>query len=180
MSRPLTLLESAELTGHYRYVELALFRALGAAATGASEPATASYLAAAARAHGFRARLIEELLPVSLGLPGIEASTRAPHPSVDAAIAAMVAPGPDGALLAALVGVVYPAMLGAYSERVAVSAPASDAPLLRTLRRVIGDLDATRQEGLALVAATEEERATAVAALITEAGGPFGALPLAP
>jgi hypothetical protein len=176
VSRPLTLLESADLTGRYRYVELALFAALGAVVTRCESPAAAGYLAGAARAHGYRARLFEEQLPVSLGLPGIEESTRSPHHAFDGAVTALVAPGPDAALHTALLGVVYPAMLAGYEARVACGAMAADAPLLRTLRRAIGDLEAIRREGLLLGDEVGDERSGVVAALLQEADGPFGAL----
>jgi hypothetical protein len=174
VSHPLTLLESADFTGRCRYVELALFAALGGIVTRCELPTTANFLAGAARAHGFRARLLEEQLPVSLGLPGIEESTRSPQQGFDAAVTALVAPGPDGALRAALLEVVYPAMLAGYEDRLAHAAVAADAPLLRTLRRVVGDLDATRREGLLLGDEVGDDRSNEVAARLKEAGGAFG------
>jgi hypothetical protein len=176
VSRPFTLLESADLTGRARYVELALFAALGAQVTRAEDPAVAVYLAGAARAHGFRARLLEELLPVSLGLPGVEESTRSPHPALDGAVAALIADGPDRALVATLVGLVYPLMLAAYDARREAAAPAADAPLLRTFRRLRDDLEATRHEGIGLADEVADARAEEVGRLLKEAGGPFGVL----
>jgi len=175
LNLPLSLAESADLLGRYRYVELALFHALGARATSAAEPAVVLYLAGAARAHAWRARIIEERLPVSLGLPGTEASTRSPGASLDAAVALLVAPAPDGELVHALVDVLYPAMTASYTAHLGLARPVSDAPVVRALGRVLVDLDVIRREGLPLVpGAPDGALAAEVRSRIEVLGGPFG------
>ncbi len=174
---PLTLRESVDLLGRYRYVELALFRALGERSVAVAHPATARYLSAASGAHGWRARTIESLLPVSVGLPGTEECTRSPSAHLDAAVSLLVAPGPDAAVLGALVEVLYPAMLDAYRERLGVASPAADGPLTRALERCIGDLVTVLEEGRSLRGAEGSTALSAeVAALLDRSGGPFGPL----
>jgi hypothetical protein len=173
----LTLLESVDLLGRYRYVELAAFAAVGARAASADAPAVQRYLAGASLAHGWRARMIEDRLPVSVGLPGTDASTRSPGPSVDHAIALCVEPGPDGAVLGALVGALYPGMAAAYRERIAAASPAADRPLVRALGRVVADLESVIAEGSTLLAdvggSADREK---VGRLLADAGGVFGPL----
>ena len=91
---PLTLLESVDLLGRYRYVELEGFTASEGGARRSRTPAIRRYLAGASLAHGWRARLIEERLPVSVGLPGTKPSTRSPSGFIDRAIALVVEDGP--------------------------------------------------------------------------------------
>lgn len=83
VSRPLSLLESAEVLGHIRYVELAAFERLGHRARRSSSAPLAAYLAGASLAHAWRASLVEDHLPVSLGLPGPAELTRSPGDDVD-------------------------------------------------------------------------------------------------
>jgi hypothetical protein len=174
---PLTLLESVDLLGRYRYVELAAFTAIGKRAGAAQIPEVQRYLAGASLAHGWRARTIEDRLPVSVGLPGTDACTRSPSPSVDRALALCVEPAADHDVLAALVGVLYPAMTSAYRERIAVASPAADRPVVRALGRVLADLESVIAEGEALLArAGERGVPEPIGRLLAEAGGPFGPL----
>jgi hypothetical protein len=179
MTRPLTLLESADLLGRYRYVELEAFALLGARASSTSEPAVAGFLAGASLAHGWRAGLIEERLPVSVGLPGAAACTRAPSPEVDAALAAIVAAGDDAEVLDGLLGGLYPAMGAGYAERLAVASPAPDPPVQRLLGRVLADLDAVRRDGAEIAGMLPwptAGRRRAVEELLGRGGGAFGPL----
>jgi len=178
VSAPLTLLESADLLGRYRYVELALFTALGRRSTSCDDPELAAFLSGASLAHGWRAREVEARLPVSVGLPGVAACTRSPSPDVDAAIARATAPGDDPAVLDALVGAVYPAMDAAYATRAAAASPAADPPILRLLARLRADLDTLRLEGAQLAPRLERPaagRRSDVGTLLARAGV-FGAL----
>ena len=178
MKLSLSLTESADLLGRYRYAELSLFHALGRRATTAIDPAAVTYLAGAARAHAWRARLVEERLPVSLGLPGTEASTRSPGAPFDEMVELLGAPGPDEALLSSVVLVLYPAMTASYQAHLAVTRPAPDPPVARMLGRVLGDLDVVRREGETLLAKrTDSSQAEHVKGLLSRLGGPFGALP---
>jgi len=174
---PLTLGQSADLLGRYRYVELAAFGAVGARATGAHAPQIVRYLAGAAAAHGWRARQIEERLPVSVGLPGTEECTRSPSVIVDQAIALAVEPGSDDEVVAALVAGLYPAMADAYRDRMAAASWASDAPVVRAIGRVLDDLEAVMAEGAALIdGGLTSGRVERVIRLLSDVGGPFGPL----
>lgn len=171
------MLESADLLGRYRYVELAAFAAIGARVTSSTAPDVARYLAAASLAHGWRARTIEARLPVSIGLPGTDALTRSPSPQIDAVLALVVEPGPDPAVVDGLVRGLYPAMAAAYRERISVGSPVADGPVVRALARIVADLDTVTAEGLALLGNRKGDgRTERVFGALRESGGPFGPL----
>lgn len=179
MSAPLTLLESADLLGRYRYVELAAFAALGERARSCSDPALACYLAGASLAHGWRARQVEERMPVSVGLLDVAACTRSPSPEVDEALALLAGPGDDADVLDGLLGALYPAMDEGYALRAVAASPACDPPVVRLIGRLRCDLDAVRREGLAIAGRSgpaRPGRRTDVGALLARAGGAFGPL----
>jgi hypothetical protein len=172
-----TIVETADLLGRERYAELALFRALGERALRGSEPGYMVVLSGAAEGHVWRVKLLEELLPVSLGLPGVEAATRSPGPEFDTAVARLTSESDDVALAEAVAKVVYPAMLGAYRSHLGSCSAISEAPVMLALRRVIADLEAQCEELAALVGADEgppKDGAVAVAELLDALGGPFG------
>ncbi|MCU1493911.1 MAG: hypothetical protein JWO62_1675 [Acidimicrobiaceae bacterium] len=178
MTRPLTLLESADLLGRYRYVELAAFVALGKRAAHCSEPTAAAYLAGASLAHGWRAHLVEERLPVSVGLPTAADCTRSPSPELDSALVALTG-GEDVEVLDGLLGALYPAMAAGYVERIAAASAAADPPIVRLLGRLLADLDAVRREGAgvaALLAVPTGATRHAVEELLGRGAGPFGTL----
>lgn len=179
MTRPLTLLESAGLLSRYRYVELETFTLLGERASGCSAPVAAAFLAGASLAHGWRARLVEERLPISAGLPGVAACMRSPSPELDAALALIVSGGDDADVLDGLLGALYPAMAVGYADRIAVASPAADPPIVRLLGRLLADLDALRREGAEVAAQLPlpaAGRRRAVEELLARGGGPFGPL----
>jgi hypothetical protein len=174
---PLTLLASVDLLGRYRYVELALFTALGDRSASITDPPIRRYLAGASMAHGWRARVIEDLLPVSVGLPGTEASTRSPSPAVDLAIARLVADGADLSVLHAVVETVYPQMAAGYRARIDVGSPVPDGPVLRALGRVLDDLSSVARVGRDLLGDRHGDlRTDEIAHVLDAAGGPFGPL----
>ncbi len=178
MSAPLTLLESADLLGRYRYVELSLFSALGRRAL-SCEPQLAVYLSGASLAHSWRAGEVESRLPVSVGLPGVVALTRSPAPEIDEAVEVLVGEGAGSDVLDALLGAFYPAMESAYEERAAAASPVADAPVLRLLARLRADLAALRREGSLVssrLGAPGPTRREEVDALLAVPGGAFGAL----
>lgn len=171
---PLTLLESADLLGRMRYVELAAFARLGRRARTVATAPLAVWLSGASLAHGFRAGLLEHHLPVSATLPGPEALTVSPGPGVDAALELLgpddgakaperperlseaagapdLRPGRDAELVRALVEGLYPAMLAGYEHRLEVASPAADPPLVRTLGRLCHDLGAVAEHGRGLL-----------------------------
>ena len=71
----MNLLDSSRRLGELRAVELACFRRLGERAPRLTPASCARWASAAARAHAWRASLLESLLPVSKGLPGWEELT---------------------------------------------------------------------------------------------------------
>jgi len=173
---PLTLLESADLLGRYRYVELAAFAVLGERSARCERAALAVYLSAASRAHAWRAELFERQLPVSAGLPGVGECTRSPGPEVDEALALLGSAAEDD-LLPMLLDALYPAMLDAYGARLAAAAPASDGGLVRALRRAVADLEAVLADGRALGAPRPGlPVAQRLGRLVASVGGPFGPL----
>jgi len=173
-----TLLATADLVGRERYSELALFQALGKRTLQATSPPVAVALSAAARGHAWRARVLEELLPVSLGLPGVDEATRSPGSAFDEALERLTAERDDALLAAALAKVLYPAMLGSYRAHLVSCSEASDAPVALALRRVIADLEFQADELYVLVddEGTPRGSAAEVARLLERAGGPFGSI----
>jgi hypothetical protein len=176
-TRPLTLVESSAALGAFRYVELALFRVLGERATTATPPEMAVFLAAASRAHGWRAGLFEEALPVSKGLADATASTVSPGKPTERVLACATAEGPAGELLDALLGAVYPSIVAAYSQRLAAASPVCDGPVIRRLRRAVDDLAAVAREGTSLLSGISGRRREETEALLLAAGGLFGPSP---
>lgn len=175
MTGPLTLQETADLAGRYRYVELGLFARLGGRAPSCAEAGSVVYLSEASLAHGFRAALFETLLPVAAGLAGSGELTRSPGRRLDEALDALVAEGGDGELLDALLGVVYPAMTAAYGEHLAAAAGPGDGPLRRVLRRALDDLEGVAADGQALCAGRGGSgRAKTARGLLEAVPGPFG------
>ncbi len=170
---------SARVTGGLRFVELSLFRLVGASAgdPGLGDDEVACYLAGAALAHAWRAEQLGALLPVSAGLPGAEACTVCPSPAARAALAAVAAfsttlpagpPGGAGELLDALVGPLGDALDDAYAGHQASSGEGADLPLRRVLRRVRADLAAVAAEGRELLAARSAGSPTAGRGLAAE------------
>ena len=176
MTVPLTLAETADLLGRYRHVELSLFARLGGRAPSCEDAAVVVYLAGASRAHGFRAGLVEPLLPVSDGLPRAAELTRSPGERFDEALEVLTA-GSDGELLDALVGTFYPAMAAGYAEHLAVAVSPADAAVHRMLRRLLADLAATTAEGRVLAPPSGgTPRSARVHELLEKVPGPFGPL----
>jgi hypothetical protein len=177
VTAPLTFLETADLLGRYRHVELSLFARLGERAPTCGDAALVVYLAGASRAHGYRAGLVESLLPVSDALPAVTGVTRSPGGRLEEALDVLTADGHDDDLLDALVGAVYPAMTAAYAEHLAQAGSPADAAVQRVLRRVLADLGGITTDSRALGPATgASARAGRVRELLQEVPGAFGSL----
>lgn len=174
-----TIHASADLLGRERYVELGCFRALGERALHAGDASVMVVLSAAARSHAWRAKQLEELLPVSLGLPGADESTRSPGEAIDAAIALIATESDDAEVARALSRVLYPAMLASFREHLVSGEDAADRPASAVLGRVISDLEA-RLDDLSDVVDVGEGllfgTSARLADLLEGALGPFGAL----
>lgn len=171
----LSLLEHADLLGRYRYVELRLFGLCGRRCV-ELEGAARRWCSGAARAHAWRARCLEELAPISIGLPDVASITLPAGPAQQVALERLEA-AEAAVFLAALVDTWYPAMAGAYRERLVRCHRAADAPLHRVLQRVVGDLGVVRSEGAEVTG--EIDLGTFgqdLESLLSDAGGPFGPL----
>ena len=138
--RALTLVESAAVLGGLRHAELALFAVLGRRAPLATSSEVAVWSASASLAAAWRAAELASLLPVSKGLPGVEASTRSSGASTDAALAALAAAEGDRALVAWTADPLYAALLQAYGSRADATAPAADLPVEVVLSRLVHDV----------------------------------------
>lgn len=166
----MNLLDSSRRIGALRAVELACFRRLGERAPWLAPASCAGWAASASRAHAWRASLLEELLPVSVGLPGPEELTVLPVGALGDELARALPdrghagpdPGPgaqsgdlpqdDGLLLVADVsGRLYPCLLGEYARLLDLCAPAADGPLVRTVGRAVADLEVVRAQGAKLL-----------------------------
>lgn len=172
MSQPLTLLRTAELLGWYRHVELVCFTRLGARAPHLGHPELAAYLAGAARSHAYRAGLLEQLLPVSIGLPGATELTVSPDARLDAVLEALVTEEEE-ALVGDLVGTLYPSMLAAYNDHLARCSPIADPPVQRALLRIVADLAARAEEGDALLDGDRAARSLDFVRALEGVGGAF-------
>ncbi|MDA8297850.1 MAG: hypothetical protein M0004_14935 [Actinomycetota bacterium] len=171
----LSLLEHADLLGRYRYLELRLFELCGKRCV-ELEGSARRWASGAARAHAWRARCLEELAPISVGLPDVSSTTAPAGPAQQTALERLEAAEP-AVFLSALVNPWYLAMERAYRERLARCHRAADAPLRRVLQRVLADLGAVRDEGLELARSVEVGTfGHDLESLFAESGGPFGPL----
>lgn len=169
-----TIGELADLLGRFRYVELALFEIVGRAVANTSVSERCVALSGASHAHAYRAELIERRFLVSVGLPHVIASTRAPSTEHQRLLEAL-RPLDARALIAQLALVWYPSMLDAYRVRLLCCSEASDRPIRRMLGRLIYDLGSIQSEIL------EVHDVSCLIpggwhAALNEAGGAFGTL----
>jgi hypothetical protein len=172
-----TIDQSADLVGREHYAELTLFGALGDRVLRATEPGVMVVLAGAAQGHAWRAKVLEELLPVSLGLAGVEEATRSAGPEFDSTVARLTSESDDVSLAEALAKVLYPAMLRAYRAHLVGCSEISEPPVMLALRRVIADLESQSDELYVVVGADEGPPrgcAADVLELLDRLGGPFG------
>jgi hypothetical protein len=165
----LKLLETSRHIGALRAVELTCFRRLGERAPELVPASCARWAASASLAHAWRASLLEALLPVSRGLPGLAELTVLPEgllgeclaralPEPDNVSSVPAAPSgsrdspPDNGLklVFELTGRLYPLLLAEYALRLELCTPAADRPVVRTIGRAVADLEVVRAEGAAL------------------------------
>jgi hypothetical protein len=161
----LRLLDSARYLGGLRAVELACFERVGERAPHLGAPQCARWAASASLAHAWRASLLEELAPVSVGLPGLAEVTVVPDGPLGAELARAlpISGGPvqsrdiatdDGwSLITDLCDRLYPLLLAEYARRLELASPAADGAIVRALGRVTTDLETVRAEGATLLAA---------------------------
>ena len=149
---------TAALVGEYRWIEGALYRALGEWVTDVPIPAVQVHLDGQSMRHAWHAELWAERLPVLDGAdPDALTRPSAPSAAVFAALAGEPSPmggpgppwpegadrepGPPGALprLAGLYRVVLPRLVTSYTRHLRVVAPVADGPLRRALQLVLRD-----------------------------------------
>lgn len=150
----LTLAQSAELVGRYRWIERRLFELTGSWAPAAPIPAVAVHLDAVSLQHAWHADLWAERLPVLDGVDR-EALTR-PTPGAAAVFDDLGAgedegPGSWVDRLAGLYRVVVPRLLVGYERHLARATSPADPPTTRALRLVIRDEVEAWQAGEALL-----------------------------
>ncbi|MGO9332991.1 MAG: hypothetical protein ACLQCU_02855 [Acidimicrobiales bacterium] len=167
----MNLLDSSRHLGGLRAVELTCFRRLGERAPRLVPASCARWAASASLAHAWRASLLEVLLPVSAGLPGLEELTILPEGTLGDELAralpdrgqALAERGRvrdprdrdsreyDGlSLIADLSGRLYPLLLAEYARRLELCSPAADGAVVRAMGRAMADLEVVRAEGAVL------------------------------
>jgi len=167
----LNILDSARHLGGLRAVELTCFRRLGGRAARLSPASCARWAASASLAHAWRASLLEDLLPVSVGLPGLDELTIVPPGTIADELARVLpvsdqglldfddssgSQGRDSApdnglpLVAGLCDRLYPLLLADYKLRVERASPAADGAIVRMVRRAASDLEIVLAEGAAI------------------------------
>jgi hypothetical protein len=171
----LSLVESADLVGRYRHVELALFTRLGGRAPQCHDDALAVYCQSASLAHGEHLVLVEALLPNGPVLSERDWS-RSPGEPLEEALVVVFAEGDDEEFIDSLVGALYPMMTYAYDRHLKETNELADGAMRRTLRRLVSDtrglIEEARHAGVALRNGTRARRVRQLLAT----GGPFGAL----
>ncbi len=155
---PLPLGTTAALVGEYRWIEGALYRALGEWVTDMPVPAVQVHLDGQSMRHAWHAELWAERLPVLDGAdPDALTVPSAPSAAVFAALAGEPSPtggpgppwpegadgesGPPGVLprLAGLYRVVLPRLVTTYERHLQVAGEVTDGPVRRALRLVLND-----------------------------------------
>lgn len=142
-ARRLLLIESAVALGGLFWVELEAFGLLGRLSSSGSLPAVEAMKAAgAARGHAWRAAQLEELLPVSSGLPGHDELAVSPGAAASrwvGSLAGLFAPEQEPRRLQW-----YRELGAAYKRRLVHASPASDAATVRVLGRLLSDIEAAQ------------------------------------
>jgi hypothetical protein len=150
----LPLGRTAELVGAYRWVELALYRALGEWSVSIPLPEAQLVLAEQSARHAWHAELWADRLPV---LDGVDPDALTAPPGPAAPVLAALVGAEDAALpgvlprLAGLYRVVLPRLVVTYRDHLARTVPATDAPTARALRLVLADEEEDWRVGERLV-----------------------------
>ncbi len=150
----LPLGRTAELVGAYRWVELALYRALGEWSVSIPLPEVQLVLAEQSSRHAWHAELWADRLPV---LDGVDPDALTAPPVPAASILAALVGAEDAALpgvlprLAGLYRVVLPRLVVTYCDHLVRTVPTTDAPTARALRLVLADEEEDWRVGERLV-----------------------------
>lgn len=131
------------------YLEWRGHRLLGELVSSLASPSDQLWCAAASRAHGFRARQWEEILPVTrLGDLASDPGTTARREALDAVLEMVSDEAQRSRTADSIAGTLYPALEGAYRSWLeeARARPAVDGPIVVVLSRVLCDLDVVRSD----------------------------------
>jgi hypothetical protein len=180
-----TVEESARRVGHYKWVEMRLFEALGGWVATVPELDVKMRLGTHTYKHAWHAELWHKRLP-ELREMNPERLTQPANDDVVAFFEAMTAPEAPGETIEKLVGVyrvLIPHKIAAYTYHLNNTSPITDAPTIRSLRHALDDEFEDWRDGEMLIQSlieTEEEVHRAAAhqsrleAILVRAGGIAG------
>jgi hypothetical protein len=177
--------ESARRVGHYKWIEMRLFEALGGWVATVPELDVKTTLGRHCYHHAWHAELWHKRLP-ELREMNPERLTRPPNPEMEAFVAALTEPEAHDQTIEKLVGVyrvLLPRKIAAYTYHLNATSRITDAPTIRSLGFILGDEVTDWREGemllQALIESDEEveraaRRQAELEALINRAGGIAG------
>jgi hypothetical protein len=180
-----TVEESARRVGHYAWIEMRLFEALGGWVATVPELDVKTTLGRHCYHHAWHAELWHKRLP-ELREMRPERLIVAPNPDLEAFVAALTEPEARDLTVEKLVGVyrvLLPRKIAAYTYHLAATSRITDGPTIRSLGFILDDERTGWQEGEMLLQSlieTDEDVARAarrqaeLETLITRAGGIAG------
>ena len=180
-----TVEESARRVGHYAWIEMRLFEALGGWVATVPELDVKTMLGRHCYHHAWHAELWVKRLP-ELREMRPERLIRAPNASLEAFVAALTEPEAPDLTIEKLVGVyrvLLPRKIAAYTYHLAATSRITDAPTMRSLGFILDDETTDWREGemllQALIQSDDEvvraaRRQSELEGLITRAGGIAG------
>jgi hypothetical protein len=177
--------ESARRVGHYKWIEMRLFEALGGWVATIPELDVKATLGRHCYHHAWHAELWHKRLP-ELREMNPDRLAKAPNEAMERFVAALTEPEDKGLTIEKLVGVyrvVIPRKIAAYTYHQAATSRITDAPTIRSLGFILQDeFDGWRDGEMLLqsLIETKEEaeraarRQAELEALMVEAGGIAG------
>ena len=180
-----TVEESARRVGHYAWIEMRLFEALGGWVATVPELDVKTTLGRHCYHHAWHAELWHKRLP-ELREMRPERLIQAPNAALEAFVAALTEPEGRDLTIEKLVGVyrvLLPRKVAAYTYHLAATSRITDGPTIRSLGFILDDETTDWREGEMLLQSlieTDEEVARAarrqaeLEVLITRAGGIAG------
>lgn len=180
-----SLEETARRVGHYRWVEMRLFEALGGWVATVPETDVKTMLGRHANHHAWHSELWTERLP-ELRAFDVDELTEPPNAAMQRFVEELAEPEDRGLTVEKLVGayrVLLPHKIAAYTFHRSAASSVTDAPLLRSLDFVLQDETSGWRDGemllQRLIGTPEEvERAArwqaGLEALLVDAGGIAG------
>jgi hypothetical protein len=144
-----TVEESARRVGHYKWIEMRLFEALGGWVATVPELDVKTMLGRHCYHHAWHAELWHKRLP-ELREMNPDRLTKPPNPELEAFVAAMTEPEDKDLTIEKLVGVyrvLIPRKIAAYTYHQAATSKITDAPTIRSLGFILGDEEQDWREG---------------------------------